>query len=158
MQMASAERDAEIRDLKARLEAGETARTLAVTQAVGALEKELRETAAVKRGGNPGTEGPAQCAGEVEQKLAVTTAVSAMEKERDELRNGLRQAELEKQLSEKSLKDKYETQIRDRDDAIERLKDMKVTPVHQDGGGDPGAALRDRVQPYPGYRLSPGLL
>ncbi len=30
------------------------------------------------------------------------------------------------QLSEKSLKDKYETQIKDRDDTIERLRDMKA--------------------------------
>lgn len=63
---------------------------------------------------------------EVVQKLAITEAVSAVEKERDELKNGLRQAGLEKQLSEKSLKDKYETQIKDRDDAIERLRDMKA--------------------------------
>ena len=63
---------------------------------------------------------------EVVQKLAITEAVSAVEKERDELKYGLRQAELEKQLSEKSLKDKYETQIKDRDDAIERLRDMKA--------------------------------
>ena len=63
---------------------------------------------------------------EVVQKLAITEAVSAVEKERDELKNGLRQAELVKQLSEKSLKDKYETQIKDRDDAIERLRDMKA--------------------------------
>ena len=63
---------------------------------------------------------------EVVQKLAITEAVSAVEKERDELKNGLRQAELEKQLSEKLLKDKYETQIKDRDDAIERLRDMKA--------------------------------
>ncbi|MDH2350522.1 DUF2130 domain-containing protein [Bradyrhizobium sp. SSUT18] len=63
---------------------------------------------------------------ELEKKLAVTEAVSAVEKERDELRNGIKQAELEKQLAEKALKDKYETQIKDRDDAIERLKDMKA--------------------------------
>ena len=63
---------------------------------------------------------------EVAQKLAIIEAVSTVEKERDELKNGLRQAELEKQLSEKSLKGKYETQIKDRDDAIERLRDMKA--------------------------------
>ena len=57
---------------------------------------------------------------EVAQKLAITEAVSAVEKERDELKSGLERAELEKQLAEKSLKDKYETQIKDRDDAIER--------------------------------------
>ena len=63
---------------------------------------------------------------ELVQKLVITEAVSAVEKERDGLKNSLSQAELEKQLSEKSLKDKYETQIKDRDDAIERLRDMKA--------------------------------
>jgi len=33
---------------------------------------------------------------------------------------------LEKTISESAIKDKYETQLRDRDDAIERLKDMKA--------------------------------
>ena len=63
---------------------------------------------------------------EVAQKLAINDAVSVVEKERDELKNGLGRVELEKQLAEKSLKDKYETQIKDRDDAIERLRDMKA--------------------------------
>ncbi|GHU27026.1 hypothetical protein AGMMS50256_05790 [Betaproteobacteria bacterium] len=65
-------------------------------------------------------------AGEVARKLAVTEAVSAVEKERDELKSGLQRVELEKHLAEKSLKEKYETQIKDRDDAIERLRDMKA--------------------------------
>jgi hypothetical protein len=52
--------------------------------------------------------------------------VSSVEKERDELKSSLERAALEKQLAEKSLKDKYETQIKDRDDAIERLRDMKA--------------------------------
>ena len=33
---------------------------------------------------------------------------------------------MQKQLSEKALRDKYETQIKDRDEAIERLRDMKA--------------------------------
>jgi hypothetical protein len=45
---------------------------------------------------------------------------------RDELKSGLERAALEKQLAEKSLKDKYETQLKDRDEAIERLRDMKA--------------------------------
>ena len=60
------------------------------------------------------------------QKLAITEAVHVVERERDELKSSLKQSELEKQLAEKSLKDKYETQIKDRDDAIERLRDMKA--------------------------------
>jgi len=63
---------------------------------------------------------------QLEQKVAITGAVNAVEKERDELKNSLKHAELEKQLAETSLKDKYETQIKDRDDAIERLRDMKA--------------------------------
>ena len=61
-----------------------------------------------------------------EKQLAVTKAISDIEKKRSELSNQLERATLEKQLSEQALKDKYETQIKDRDDAIDRLKDMKA--------------------------------
>jgi hypothetical protein len=63
---------------------------------------------------------------EIAQKLAITQAVMVVEKERDDLKNGLSQVSLEKQLSENALKDKFETQIKDREDTIERLKDMKA--------------------------------
>lgn len=63
---------------------------------------------------------------EIAQKLAITEAVSAVEKERNDLKSGLERAKLEKQLAEKSLKDKYETQIKDRDETIERLRDLKA--------------------------------
>jgi hypothetical protein len=62
----------------------------------------------------------------MEKNVAVISAVNTIEKERDVLKNNLKQAALEKELSETSLKDKYETQIKDRDDAIERLRDMKA--------------------------------
>ena len=62
----------------------------------------------------------------VAQRLAVTEAVGEIEKERDQLKNGLEQAALEKQLVTKTLKEKYETQIKDREDEIERLRDMKA--------------------------------
>jgi hypothetical protein len=63
---------------------------------------------------------------DVSQKLAITEAVSVVEKERDTLKHNLNQAALEKQAAEQALKDKYETQLRDRDEAIERLKDLKA--------------------------------
>lgn len=65
-------------------------------------------------------------ASEDKKKLAITEAVNAVEKDRDELKSDLKQANLEKALSEKSLKEKYETQIKDRDGEIERLRDMKA--------------------------------
>ena len=63
---------------------------------------------------------------EVAQKLATTEAINAVEKQRDELKNDLERVQLEKRLAEGSLKDKYETQIKDRDGEITRLRDMKA--------------------------------
>jgi hypothetical protein len=154
LQKAAAAKDAEIQELKSRLDAGEVARKLAVTEALSAVEKErdalaneleqakhdkqaasaLAEVRLVNELQSAAAKKDAEIQGllaklgaiEVAQKLAITEAVGAVEKERDELKSGLVRAQLEKQLAEKSLKDKYETQIRDRDDAIERLRDMKA--------------------------------
>ena len=154
LQKATAAKDTEIQDLKARLDAGEVARTLAVTEARSAVEKERDALAnelvqtrhdkqAVSRLAEATLQNELQKAAatkdaevqelkaklsatEITQKLALTEAVGAVEKERDAVKSSLERAELEKQLAEKSLKDKYETQIKDRDDAIERLRDMKV--------------------------------
>lgn len=63
---------------------------------------------------------------ETEQRHAIREAVHSVEKERDEYKGSLSNAQLEKEIGEKLLKDKYETQIKDRDDAIERLRDMKA--------------------------------
>jgi len=60
------------------------------------------------------------------QQMAVNQAVSAIEKERDEVKGRLQLSRMEKQLAETALKEKYETQIQDRDDTIERLRDMKA--------------------------------
>ena len=154
LQAAAAAKDAEIQQLKASLDAGEVARKLAVSEALGAIEKERDALASELEQARQDKRAAAELAQakhaselergaaakdaeiqalkakleaiEVAQRLAVTEAVSAVEKERDELRSGLGRAELEKQLAEKSLKDKYETQIKDRDDAFERLRDMKA--------------------------------
>ncbi|GAA5541698.1 MULTISPECIES: DUF2130 domain-containing protein [Brucella] len=151
---AAAAKDSEIQELKTRLESGEVAKKLAVAEALGAIEKErdalLHELESIRRD-NEATSKLAEAkllselqkaastkneeiqdlkarldAGEISQKLAVTEAVSAIEKERDELKNGLARVALEKQLAETALKDKYETQLKDRDEAIERLRDMKA--------------------------------
>jgi hypothetical protein len=62
----------------------------------------------------------------VKEKLAITEAINEVVKERDMLKNNLKEVQLKTELAENSLRDKYETQIKDRDDAIERLKDMKA--------------------------------
>jgi hypothetical protein len=63
---------------------------------------------------------------DIAKQLALKEALGTVEKERDDLKRDLEAKETEKKLLESSLKEKYETQIKDRDDAIERLKDMKT--------------------------------
>jgi hypothetical protein len=114
VQKTAAIKDAEIQALKSQIEAADLAKKHAVTDALNAVEKERDVLKAALE------------SKDMAQKLAVTEAVSVVAKERDEFKNGLKQLELEKQLAESSLKDKYETQIKDRNDEIERLRDMKV--------------------------------
>lgn len=59
-------------------------------------------------------------------RLALREALGAVEKERDDLKRDLEAKDTERKLLESSLKEQYETRIKDRDDAIERLKDMKA--------------------------------
>jgi hypothetical protein len=154
LQRAAADKDAEIQSLQSKLEAGETEQRLAVAEALGAVEKqrdalvneleqakrekqaavelaeaklvaELQQAAAAKDSQIQELRAQLEAVG-LSQKLAITEAVSTVEKQRDELKSGLERAELEKQLAEKSLRERYETQIRDRDEAIERLRDMKA--------------------------------
>ena len=60
------------------------------------------------------------------KQLELKEALSGVERERDDLKRVVESKDSERLLLEASLKEKYETQIRDRDDAIERLKDMKA--------------------------------
>lgn len=154
LQKAAVFKDTEIQELKAKLDAGEVARKLAVAEALATVEKdrdalsnelekarrerestselaeakllnELQKAAATKDSEIQDLKAKL-AAIEMAQRLAITEAVGKVAKERDEFKSGLDRAALEKQLAEKSLKDRYETQIKDRDDAIERLRDMKV--------------------------------
>ncbi len=125
LQKVSSEKQAEIQSLQAKLEAGETAKNLAITQALGEVEKEQLATTAAKDTEIQALKAKLD-ATETKQKLAVTDAVSKIEKERDETVNALKEAELKQQLAEKSIKDNYEVQLKGRDDEIERLRDMKA--------------------------------
>lgn len=132
MQKISADKDAEIKALQAKLGSSEIARKLAVNEALSAVEKERDMLANALKQEKQDHQAALQLAeeklstSEVAKKLAVNEALSTVDKERDALKNSLKQAALEKQLMEKSLKDKYEVQIKDRDEAIERLRDMKA--------------------------------
>ncbi|HIG03914.1 MAG: DUF2130 domain-containing protein [Methanobacteriota archaeon] len=58
--------------------------------------------------------------------LAVKEATGPLQKSIDKLQTQVDSAGREKQLLETSLNDKYQTQIADRDEAIERLRDFKA--------------------------------
>lgn len=63
---------------------------------------------------------------EAEKKLELNEAVSKVEKERDSLANDLKAKDTEKQLLESTLKDKFETELRSKDEMIAYYKDMKA--------------------------------
>lgn len=63
---------------------------------------------------------------DIAKQLELNVALGVVEKERDDLKRDLEAKNAEQKLLETSLKEKYETQIKDRDDAIERLKDLKA--------------------------------
>ena len=125
LQKAAAEKDSEIQALQSQLKSGDDSKALAVSQAVSKLERErdalANQLAQAKREMQAASELSA-----AEQRLALNEAISNVEKERDGLKSGLERAAMEKQVAEAALRDKYETQIKDRDDAIERLRDMKA--------------------------------
>ena len=154
MQRVTASQQGEIQALKASLEAGEINQKLAITEAVSLAEKqrdmlaselqqvrdnnttalrlaetkfskEIQAITMQKDGELKDLKTKLDTSG-MQQKLAIREALTGVEKERDALRNELSQTELKHQLSEQSLKERYEIQIQDRDQAIERLRDMKA--------------------------------
>src|SRR5690606_29942983 len=151
---AAAASAAEVQELKARLEASEVSQRMAVTEALALVEKqrdtlfrsleqaraerkaaeelaaarlasELQKTASEKDAEIEKLRSQLSSV-EVAKKLELTEALNGVEKERDELRNGLERVQLEKQLEVTSLKERFEVQLKDRDEAIERLRDMKA--------------------------------
>ncbi|MGN6225756.1 DUF2130 domain-containing protein [Pseudoxanthomonas sp.] len=151
---SAAHKDAEIQRLKSQLEAAAMASQLAVAQALSGLEKErdeltqqLRQIRLEQKAqadlAQARLEGELQKvatgkelalqalqsqldATSVSHQLAIAEAVGKVQQERDTFKSQLERAALEKELAEKSLKDKYETQLKDRDEAIDRLRDMKA--------------------------------
>jgi hypothetical protein len=125
LEKASAVKDAEIKELMVRLDAGEVTQKLAVTEALSPLEKE-RDTLANKLKQATHDKQTASQLAEAKLVNELQKAAAKKDSEVQGLRSDLERAQLEKQLAETSLKDKYETQIKDREDEIDRLRDMKA--------------------------------
>ena len=111
--------------LEERLEQAEREKHVALELAEARLLNELEKAAAEKETRIQTLQAKLDSAN-LSQQLALAQAVSAAEKERDRVQSDFNKLVLEKQLSEKSLQERYETQIKDRDDMIERLRDLKA--------------------------------
>lgn len=118
MEKEAAKKDAEIERLKAELK---SSAELVQAKVTG----ELKDEAAKKDAEIVRLKEELKTA-DVANQLALKEALGDVEKERDGLKRDLEVKDAEHKLRESSLKEKYETQIKDRDQAIERLKDMKA--------------------------------
>ncbi len=154
IELAMAKKQNELQELEAQLRSRDVQQQLAVKQAVTASEKQrdllatelqqLRDTTATaaqvaegrfakeiqtitlqKEGELRDLRARLDAAG-IQTKLAVSEALTEVEKERDQLRSELDQSALKHQLASQSMKERYEIQIHDRDQAIDRLRDMKA--------------------------------
>ena len=121
-QVRTREFEAELHD---RLQAAEQAKAAEIALAESKVSQQLESAAAQKDLQIQELRAKLQ-ANETDKALAVTQAVVKVEKERDELKGDLDRVKLQMQLEEKSLTDKYETQLKDRDLTIDRLRDMKA--------------------------------
>lgn len=65
-------------------------------------------------------------AAQTEKKLAVTEALRVVEKERDELLHKLDKKDSESKLLATSIKEKYENELKSKEEMIEYYKDLKV--------------------------------
>jgi hypothetical protein len=125
LEKIAASKDAKILELEVRLESGEVNKKLAVNEALSALEKERDMLASELKQATHDKLTALQLA-DAKLENELQRAVATRNSEVQALQSDLERAKFEKQLAETSLKDKYETQIKDRENEIERLRDMKA--------------------------------
>ncbi len=111
-------------DLRVRLEIAESEKQKAIELAEVKIKSELDKISATKDSEIQSLKAKVDLV-EAEQKSATAEALSRVEKERDKYKFDLELAHQKSELAEKSLKDQFELQIKDREEAIERLRDMK---------------------------------
>ena len=112
------------KQLNERLKLAEKEKQSAVELAEAKMVNELQKTALAKDSEIQTLKSKIEVS-ELSKKLEITEAISEIDKERARLESALERVKLEKDLSEKSIKQGYENQIKDQSDYIERLKDMK---------------------------------
>ena len=125
LEKATAAKEAEIKALTNKLDAGDVKHKLAVRDALSAVEKERDQLLNQLQQATQEKQSAAQLA-DAKLNNELQKVAAAKEAELQKLKSDLERTQFEKQLAEKSLKDKFETQIKDRESEIERLRDMKA--------------------------------
>jgi hypothetical protein len=113
------------KELHDRLKEAEQRQKTEIALAESKIAEKLKEEAS-KKDAELATLKAELKATETEKKLAVQEALAKIEKERDKLKADLEMAQAKAELEAKSQKELHATQLKDRDEAIERLKDMKA--------------------------------
>lgn len=98
---------------------------IAVAKAEGALRSELLKVTAAKDQEVLNLQAKLDLIASA-HKLELSEAVKALEKDRDKLQRDLEAKDAQHELSQVSMKDKYEAAIREREDMIEQLRDYKA--------------------------------
>ncbi len=125
LQKAAADKNSEIQKLQAELGKVEEARKLAVTEALAVVEKERDKLASDLEQRKQESKADSEIA-ELKRQKELQETSAQKDAEIQGLHAKIEASETNQKLAEKSLKDRYETQIQDRDDAIDRLKDLKA--------------------------------
>ncbi len=150
LQEVLSKRSEEIAILQHKLETKESEKNTAITEAIHGVEKERNELIAKlrdrdnevllieSRTKNTLQEDIAKKETEIvrlqsdlnsketEKRLAISEAINSIEKERDELAGKLESKDSQTKLLEVNLRDKYETELRLKDDQIAQYKDFKA--------------------------------
>jgi len=118
MQEASFLNEKKIQVLQSQLVAAEAEKNIAVNDIKHSFEKERDSLSFLLQ--------KTKEKNEYDKTLAVSNAISELKEGYEKIKNNLDKVELQKELSERSIKMKYEIQLKERDDVIERLRDMKI--------------------------------
>jgi hypothetical protein len=114
-------------ELQNRLELAAQEKESAVQLAVAQLKNTIQEDLAKKDAELTALKAKMETV-ELEKKLSVTEAVQKIEKQRDELANELKSKEFEKKLEENSLIEKFNNELKTKEEII-RLKDDEIARV-----------------------------
>ena len=118
MQEAAFLNEKKMQELQSQLSAAHSEKTMALNKIKHTFEKERDSLSYLLE--------KTREKSEYDKKIAVSKAITELKEGYEKIKNSLDKVELQRALSERSIKMRYEIQLKERDDLIERLRDMKL--------------------------------